>query len=255
MNTTIWSVPLTAGLLTPTTSTPTALLTDDEPWQANVIEGPNMYEHDVTVGSTTTPYYYLFYAGNGYTSAAYGIGWAFCPSGPTAACSDQSSTGPLFPSQQPGMAGTGGPDVFNLPATSGQTGQAVMAFAAWQGATIGYLSCGIRPMYEANLNFTSTTPPTPQLTDPNPNGPAAVGPTCPISLRPPPGYWQVASDGGVFTFGGAQFYGSTGSIKLNKPVVGMAATPDGKGYWLVASDGGIFAYGDAQFYGSTGSMA
>ena len=47
---------------------------------------------------------------------------------------------------------------------------------------------------------------------------------------------------------------STGSLHLNKPVVGMAATPDGKGYWFVASDGGIFAYGDAQFYGSTGSI-
>ena len=41
---------------------------------------------------------------------------------------------------------------------------------------------------------------------------------------------------------------------LNKPVVGMAATPDGNGYWLVASDGGIFNYGDAGFYGSTGSI-
>ena len=68
------------------------------------------------------------------------------------------------------------------------------------------------------------------------------------------GYWLVASDGGIFSFGDAQFYGSTGSIHLNKPIVGMAATPDGGGYWLVASDGGIFAYGDAQFYGSTGSI-
>jgi hypothetical protein len=68
------------------------------------------------------------------------------------------------------------------------------------------------------------------------------------------GYWLVASDGGIFSFGDAQFYGSTGSITLNKPVVGMAATSDGKGYWLVASDGGIFDYGDAGFYGSTGSL-
>ena len=45
-----------------------------------------------------------------------------------------------------------------------------------------------------------------------------------------------------------------GAIRLNKPIVGMAATPDGKGYWLVASDGGIFTYGDAAFYGSTGGM-
>ena len=48
------------------------------------------------------------------------------------------------------------------------------------------------------------------------------------------GYWLVASDGGIFTFGDAAFYGSTGAVILNKPIVGMAATPDGKGYWLVA---------------------
>ena len=68
------------------------------------------------------------------------------------------------------------------------------------------------------------------------------------------GYWLVASDGGIFTFGDAAFYGSTGNIKLNQPIVGMASTPDGKGYWLVASDGGIFTFGDAAFYGSTGNI-
>jgi hypothetical protein len=64
----------------------------------------------------------------------------------------------------------------------------------------------------------------------------------------------VASDGGIFSYGDAQFYGSTGSIVLNKPVVGMGVTSDGNGYWLVASDGGIFTYGDATFHGSTGSI-
>jgi hypothetical protein len=60
----------------------------------------------------------------------------------------------------------------------------------------------------------------------------------------------VASDGGIFSFGDAAFFGSTGSLVLNKPVVGMAATPDGRGYWLVASDGGIFSFGAAAFFGS-----
>ena len=69
-----------------------------------------------------------------------------------------------------------------------------------------------------------------------------------------PGYWEVASDGGIFSFGDAQFYGSMGGKPLNKPIVGMAATPTGGGYWLVASDGGIFAFGDAQFYGSMGGQ-
>jgi hypothetical protein len=68
------------------------------------------------------------------------------------------------------------------------------------------------------------------------------------------GYWLVASDGGVFAYGDASFYGSTGGQTLNKPIVGIATTPDGKGYWLVASDGGVFAYGDASFYGSTGGQ-
>ena len=68
------------------------------------------------------------------------------------------------------------------------------------------------------------------------------------------GYWFVASDGGIFNYGDAAFFGSPGGQPLNEPIVGMAATPDGKGYWLVASDGGIFNYGDAGFFGSTGGM-
>jgi hypothetical protein len=64
------------------------------------------------------------------------------------------------------------------------------------------------------------------------------------------GYWLVAADGGIFSFGDAQFYGSTGGIVVNEPIVAMAATPDGKGYWLVAADGGIFTFGDARFFGS-----
>ncbi|HEV7886350.1 MAG TPA: SpoIID/LytB domain-containing protein, partial [Acidimicrobiales bacterium] len=70
------------------------------------------------------------------------------------------------------------------------------------------------------------------------------------------GYWVLGDDGGVFTFGKAGYFGSTGGMRLNQPVVGMAATKSGQGYWLVASDGGIFAYGDAKprFYGSTGGM-
>src|SRR6476619_513370 len=50
------------------------------------------------------------------------------------------------------------------------------------------------------------------------------------------GYWLLARDGGIFSYGGARFYGSTGAMHLNQPVVGIAATPKGRGYWLVASD-------------------
>jgi ribosomal protein L24E len=68
------------------------------------------------------------------------------------------------------------------------------------------------------------------------------------------GYWLVASDGGIFSFADAAFYGSTGAVKLNQPIVGMAPTQSGRGYWLVASDGGIFSFGDASFHGSTGNI-
>jgi len=39
------------------------------------------------------------------------------------------------------------------------------------------------------------------------------------------GYWLVAADGGIFAFGDAGFYGSMGGRTLNRPIVGMAATP------------------------------
>jgi hypothetical protein len=68
------------------------------------------------------------------------------------------------------------------------------------------------------------------------------------------GYWLLGRDGGIFSYGSAAFYGSTGAMQLNQPVVGIAPTPTGHGYWLVASDGGIFSFGDAHFYGSTGAM-
>ncbi|MDA8400188.1 MAG: hypothetical protein M0008_09105, partial [Actinomycetota bacterium] len=66
------------------------------------------------------------------------------------------------------------------------------------------------------------------------------------------GYWLIASDGGIFSFGTARFYGSMGGKPLNAPIVGIAATPGGHGYWLIASDGGIFSFGTARFYGSMG---
>ncbi|HEV7861841.1 MAG TPA: Calx-beta domain-containing protein [Acidimicrobiia bacterium] len=68
------------------------------------------------------------------------------------------------------------------------------------------------------------------------------------------GYWFVASDGGIFSYADSKFHGSTGAIRLNQPVVGMARTPSGNGYWLVARDGGIFSFGDARFFGSTGNI-
>ena len=65
------------------------------------------------------------------------------------------------------------------------------------------------------------------------------------------GYWLVASDGGIFTFGDAVFHGSTGG-DAPQPAHCRAwpPPPTGGGYWLVASDGGVFNLGDASFHGS-----
>ena len=79
--------------------------------------------------------------------------------------------------------------------------------------------------------------------------PAAI-----IPIQCNSGYRLVAADGGVFAFGDAAFYGSTGNIRLNQPIVGGIPTKSNKGYWFVASDGGIFNYGDASFFGSTGNI-
>ena len=75
------------------------------------------------------------------------------------------------------------------------------------------------------------------------------------------GYWLVASDGGIFSFGDAGFYGSipgsgiapAGSglpHSLNAPIVGMVPSADGGGYFMVGADGGVFTFGDAKFEGS-----
>ena len=75
------------------------------------------------------------------------------------------------------------------------------------------------------------------------------------------GYWLVASDGGIFSFGDAGFYGSIPGLglapagssapkRLNAPIVGMVPSNDGGGYFMVATDGGVFAFGDAKFEGS-----
>ncbi len=68
------------------------------------------------------------------------------------------------------------------------------------------------------------------------------------------GAYMLGADGGVFTLGDAQFFGSIPEVlpgrTLDCPVVGLVPTPTGKGYWLVACDGGVFAFGDAYFVGS-----
>ena len=94
----------------------------------------------------------------------------------------------------------------------------------------------------------------PLATQAGPAKSAATGGAAAAATAATPGYWMVATDGGVFSYGRARFLGSTGAIRLNQPIVGMAATPTGDGYWMVATDGGVFSFGDARFFGSTGAI-
>ncbi len=83
--------------------------------------------------------------------------------------------------------------------------------------------------------------------------PSPVPPSTPINTPTTSsshGYWLVGGDGGIFTFGSAQFYGSAGDLQLQRPVVGVTPTAEHSGYWLVGSDGGTFAFGSAGFFGS-----
>ncbi|HEY3810027.1 MAG TPA: glycoside hydrolase family 43 protein, partial [Acidimicrobiales bacterium] len=216
----IWAQPLDSTLSL--AGSPKLLLTNGgQSWQGTIIEGPDMAKID---GS-----YYLFYSGNDYDTSHYAVGYTTC-SGPLGPCANVSYN-PVLSSSE-GMAGPGGEDFF-----TGPNGQLLMAFAAWPGA-VGYENGGHRAMYVATVGVSGGVP----YFDPY------------NATLPDAGYWETGSDGGVFAYGDAPFYGSTGGLTLNKPIVGMAATPDGRGYWLVASDGGIFAFGDAQFYGSTGNI-
>ena len=145
-----------------------------------------------------------------------------------------------------GGSGTAGPDVASTPTSPGTTTSSGTT-AASSGTTTSSGTTAASPGTTTSSGTTAASPGTP------PSG-AAQAHVSGVPSTTVPTYLEVASDGGVFSFGGAPFYGSMGGTPLNKPIVGMASTPDNRGYWLVAADGGIFAFGDAAFHGSTGGI-
>ena len=86
-----------------------------------------------------------------------------------------------------------------------------------------------------------------------PARPASPSPSWPPSAARATGWWPPTAASSPTAMPPST--APPGAIALNKPIVGMAATPDGQGYWLVASDGGVFSFGDAAFHGSTGEPA
>jgi Glycosyl hydrolases family 43 len=226
---TLWASPIDFGgagaaLVGPTT----ALLTQSQPWETT-IEQPEM----VLLGGR----WMLFFSGGLWNTSGYSIAYAYCQ-GPAGPCVDPN-VGPVFGSAG-AVAGPGAASIF-----TDTTDTTWMAYAAWTTGAVGYPQ-GARSLRINPLCLVGETPVLPGPT----TTPQSLDPTCPT--RPTDGYQMVAADGGIFSFGDAGFYGSMGGHPLNSPVVGIAATPDGKGYWEIASDGGIFAFGDAGFYGSMG---
>jgi hypothetical protein len=169
-------------------------------------------------------------------------------------------------------AGTAG--VFDI-TTTGTPAVSSVTDAAFSGCTPSALPAGLALVYTGGTTATLDGTPQPGeggtftvcLVAANGVAPASTqaftltvdAPSASAPVPPPPapavpipqhGYWLVGSDGGIFTFGSAQFFGSTGSLHLQRPVVGITPTANRGGYWLVASDGGIFAFGNAGYYGS-----
>ena len=61
------------------------------------------------------------------------------------------------------------------------------------------------------------------------------------------GYWILSPNGGIHCFGDAPYKGH--GIAAGQTAADIAGTPSGQGYWILCSDGGIHAKGDAHYYG------
>jgi hypothetical protein len=215
---TIWSQQLSANGLSLVGPAQELMINDTAayPWQ-NTVEDPSM----VDAGGTFT----LLFSAGIYTTSSYSEGITTC-SGPLGPCGGDTQILTSYGD----VLGPGGGALF-----SDATGAWWLDYAAWQGGTSGCTaySCGAtRQLFVTPLQLSLQVPC-----------------TAPAS---PDGYRFVAADGGIFDYGNLPFCGSMGGQPLDRPVVGIASTPDGGGYWEVASDGGIFAFGDAPFHGSMG---
>jgi len=146
------------------------------------------------------------------------------------------------------LVNNGGPTFTQLPASTSPAVSGVPAtVTSGTGATVdqrgeprGLGQHGSSTI--GSVEVAQATPPPPTTT--------TTTTTSPTTLTTTHGYWLVGSDGGIFSFGSAQFHGSTGGIALQRPVVGISPTANNAGYWLVGSDGGTFAFGNAGYYGS-----
>lgn len=123
---------------------PVPLLVNDQQWEGNVIEAPNMFKHNGT--------YYLFYSANDYGGASYAIGYARCqtPLGPCV----KAPENPILASRlhlSPPVIGPGGQNVFQV------GNQTWIAYHAWNTTDDG-LQGDSRFMWLDRINWQHDRP-------------------------------------------------------------------------------------------------
>ncbi len=140
---TLWSEQLDAagtGFAGGPTATPSALIVADQPWEAGVVEAPDL----VVSGGR----YFLFYSGNNWDSSEYAVGVAVC-TGPLGPCT-KPSTQPILTAGA-GIEGPGGESVF-----TDASGSAWIAFDAYLPGAVGYPNS--RDLYLRHLDLSGATP-------------------------------------------------------------------------------------------------
>ncbi len=155
----------------------------------------------------------------------------------------KGSPGQLNPSQPPG-----GPNAVSLAAPVVGAAPTPDGLGYWEvGSDGGVLTFGDAGYFGSPGQLDPSQPP---------GGSNAITLAAPVvGIAPTPdgfGYYEVAQDGGIFSFGDALFLGSRGAYPYEPSMVAMAVSPDGLGYWEIAADGAVFTYGDAGFFGSMG---
>jgi hypothetical protein len=140
---TIWSEQLDAtgtGFAEGPNAAPTLLIVADQAWEMGVVEAA-----DLVVESGR---YFLFYSGNNWDSADYGVGVATC-TGPLGPCTKPLSQ-PILASG-PGLQGPGGESVF-----TDASGTTWIAFDAYVPGAVGYPNS--RDLYLRRLDLSGATP-------------------------------------------------------------------------------------------------
>lgn len=137
----IWSQPLSANGLA-LTGAPARIFQTRYPWEGTLVENPTMVED--------AGRFYLFYSGNEWESADYGVGWAVC-TGVQGVCVAPPDK-PLLKSESQQMLGPGGGTVFQ-----DENDDWWLGFAAWVDPNVTE-ETGHRKLFFRRMQFQDGRP-------------------------------------------------------------------------------------------------